>query len=336
MPAIKKLKKSLKYLYVRGYEMGVSAREYRKGSKLGKESSLQHADSRMLVEAHSVEKGLGLRNVQPGHSGKIVNHLLDTLLEMSSDSAKTRAFPFRETLRIVIAYMDFQEGFDTGSFAQYGELRKKYDRLCDLLGETYVKELRDDLQGGAVLLSGKELSGGAAFDFESFISSRHSIRTFRGEPVDDAVIRRAVEIANRSPSACNRQPSSVYFCNVPEKVAQIDRLITGSDGFKGEVPNYLILTTDRAYFSFVEQYQWYINGGIYLAYLSLALHSLGVGHCIMQWKAFYRTEGALKKLLGISSSEAIIAVIGCGWYAEEVRCIRAQRKSADDTLKIVR
>ena len=111
--------------------MGVSAREYRKGSKLGKESSLQHADSRMLVEAHSVEKGLGLRNVQPGHSGKIVNHLLDTLLEMSSDSAKTRAFPFRETLRIVIAYMDFQEGFDTGSFAQYGELRKKYDRLCD-------------------------------------------------------------------------------------------------------------------------------------------------------------------------------------------------------------
>ena len=120
-----------------------------------------------------------------------------------------------------------------------------------------------------------------------------------------------------------------------EAVKQIDDLITGSSGFKGETPNYIIVTTDRACFMKEEQYQWYINGGIYLSYLTLALHSLGIGNCIMQWKAFYRTENKLKELLGISSHEAIIAVVGCGYYQGDTKCIYAQRKAVSDTLHIV-
>lgn len=115
----------------------------------------------------------------------------------------------------------------------------------------------------------------------------------------------------------------------------VNDLITGSSGFKGETPNYIIVTTDRACFMKEEQYQWYINGGIYLSYLTLALHSLGIGNCIMQWKAFYRTENKLKELLGISSHEAIIAVVGCGYYQGDTKCIYAQRKAVSDTLHIV-
>ncbi|MDO5131609.1 MAG: nitroreductase family protein [Eubacteriales bacterium] len=332
----KKWKKALKYLYSRGYELGTSVREYQKGGKLSPAALRRYRDSAALVEAHSIEKGLGLRNVEPGHSGAVARNLLSTLQEMARDPEERESFSFRESLRIVMAYMDFQEGFDTSSFPMYPALREQYDSLCGVLGADYMEKLRGELDAGASYISGEELLEGAAFDFEAFIRTRHSIRSFRQEPLDEQLIRRAVQIANLSPSACNRQPSAVYFCNYPEKVAEMDRLITGSAGFKGEVPNYLVLTTDRACFAFVEQYQWYINGGIYLAYLSLALHSLGIGHCIMQWKAFHKTENTLKKLLGISSTEAIVAVIGCGYYMEEVRCIRAQRKTAEDTLRVVK
>lgn len=208
--------------------------------------------------------------------------------------------------------------------------------LKSKLGSEYIDSVRADLEAGSKYYTKTDLLPDETLDLESFFSSRHSIRTYLQEPVKEENIREAVKIANRAPSACNRQASYVYFSNSKETVEKIDSLITGSSGFKGEVPNYIIVTTDRAaYFSDVEQFQWYINGGLYLSYLSLALHSQGIGHCIMQWKAFYKTEDDLKALMGISKSEAIIAVVGCGYYPEEVRCIDAQRKGVEDTLHII-
>ena len=330
-----KLGKALKYGKFRLYEFKISLKEFFRGGKLDKKAYQQFEDSNLLVSAHSVEKGLGLPSVEPGHSGSVVDPLLDKLLLMSGDKKRTEGFPYQETLRIVMAYMDYQEQYDTSSFALYPSLKRRYDRLCKKLGEEYMESLQKTLDAGAPVVSKEELEKGKAFDFSRFIGSRHSIREYEKRPLDEKEVKRAVEIANQSPSACNRQPSHVYFTNQPAVVAKIDDLITGSSGFKGEVPNYMVLTTDRAYFSYEEQYQWYINGGIYLAYLSLALHAQGIGHCIMQWKAFYKTEEKLKQLLGISKTEAIIAIIGCGYFKDDIKCIRAQRKTAEDSLQII-
>lgn len=330
-----KLKKARKYAAFRGHELVVSLKEFRKGSKLNKGTYHAFNDSSILVSAHSVEKGLGLRNVEPGHSGNVVDLLLNKLMAMAKDSTRINEFPFRETLRVIISYMDYQEQFDTSKFGMYEQLKSKYDKLSEILGNEYIDSLRCELDAGVKTISRDKLLEGKEFDFMDFIRSRHSIRSFEKDPLRYNDIRKAVEIANLAPSACNRQPSYVYFCNKIEKVRKIDEIITGSSGFKGEVPNYIVVTTDRAYFSYVEQYQWYINGGIYLAYLSLALHSLGIGHCIMQWKAFYETENELKKLLSISDTEAIIAIVGCGHYRDETPCLMAQRKGIEDTLKII-
>ncbi|MBO5192387.1 MAG: nitroreductase family protein [Bacteroides sp.] len=330
-----KLKKIRKYIAFRGHELVVSLKEFRKGSKLNKETYNSFNDSSILVSAHSVEKGMGLRNAEPGHSGKMVGSLLNKLIAMAKDSTHINEFPFRETLRVVISYMEYQERFDTSKFGMYEQLKSKYNRLLEILGNEYIDRLHHELGAGVMMLSKDKLLEGKEFDFMDFIRSRHSIRSFEKDLICYDDIRKAVEIANLAPSACNRQPSYVYFCNKVEKVREIDEMITGSSGFRGEVPNYIVVTTDRAYFSYVEQYQWYINGGLYLAYLSLALHSLGIGHCIMQWKAFYETEIALKKLLNISDTEAIIAIVGCGHYRNDTPCLMAQRKGIEDTLKII-
>ena len=330
-----KLKKIRRYVVFRAHELVVSLKEFRKGSKLNKRIYHVFNDSSMLISAHSVEKGLGLWNVEPGHGGNVVDLLLNKLMVMAKDSVCINEFPFKETLRVIISYMDYQEQFDTGKFKMYKQLKNKYNRLSEMLGNEYIDNLRYELNAGVMMISRDKLLEGKKFDFEDFIKSRHSIRSFENTPLSYSDIRKAVEIANLAPSACNRQPSYVYFCNKIDKVRKIDEMITGNSGFKGEVPNYIAVTTDRAFFSYVEQYQWYINGGLYLAYLSCALHSLGIGHCIMQWKAFNETEKALKKLLGISDTEAVIAIVGCGYYRDETPCLMAQRKEIEDTLKII-
>ena len=52
----------------------------------------------------------------------------------------------------------------------------------------------------------------------------------------------------------------------------------------------------------------------------------------MQWFAFYKTEAELKRLMGITNNEAIIAIIGLGYYPDKVKCIKAQRKEVDQML----
>ena len=67
----------------------------------------------------------------------------------------------------------------------------------------------------------------------------------------------------------------------------------------------------------------------------MALHSMGIGTCIMQWRAFYKTEKVLKKICGIEKDEAIIAIIGLGYYEKDTKVISAQRMSVDETLRKV-
>lgn len=332
---ITKIKKGLQYIAVRLYEMKICFLEYCKGSKLDKDAYESFFKNGMLVEVHSVEKGLGLKNTQPGHSSKAVNNLINKMFGYIDRGYDTHDFAFKETLRVIMSYIEYQRQFDTTQFSEFAEIERKYNILIDKLGEDYVNSVTSSLMAGARMISKQDLLHGKDFDFEKFIESRHSIRMYEKRSIAAEDIKSAVTIANQSPSACNRQPSNVYFSNSKETVEKIDQLITGSSGFKGETPNYLVVTTDRAKFMKEEQFQWYINGGIYLSYLTLALHSLGIGSCIMQWKAFYKTEQELKKLLGISSHEAIIAIVGCGYYEDDTKCIYAQRKNADETLHIV-
>lgn len=332
---ITKIKKALQYFSVRCYEFKLSMKEFGSGSKLSGDAFEAFYKNGMLVEVHSVEKGLGLKNTKPGHSVKPVTNLINKMFGYINRGYDPEDFAFRETYRVIDAYIEYQKKFDTSKFAGFSDIERKFGVLTQQLSPCLVMDIQKNLNGGSHIVPLKELLRGQEFDLQSFFQSRHSIRMYKNEPVKQVDVEKAVELANLSPSACNRQPSKVYFTSGHEIVDQVDKLITGSSGFKGETPNYIIVTTDRACFMNEEQYQWYINGGIYLSYLTLALHSLGIGSCIMQWKAFYKTENELKKLMGISEHEAIIAVVGCGYYQGDTKCIYAQRMAVSDTLHVV-
>lgn len=329
----KRFLKEMDYTRARRHEFRVCLREFRRGKKRG-EAFPAFFENQLHMLAHSIEKGLGLRTTEPGRGSEKALRLLRLLRDYVALGFDTGRFPFRSSLRTAIAYVEYQRQFDTAAFPAFAAVERACSELEAILGKEYITALCNELRGGAETVKKEQLLAGTSFDFEGFISSRRSMRSYDKRPIEEETILRAVEIANLSPSACNRQPTEVYFANAPSLVEKIDELITGTIGFKGETPNFLVVTTDTARFHYEEQMQWYLNGGIYLSHLVLALHSLGIGSCIMQWKAFYRTEKELKNLLGISDHEAIIAVIGCGHYREETRCSCAQRKSAAETLHI--
>lgn len=290
-----------------------------------------HLEAQILITTHSLEKGMGLENTRVGYGQKKVKQLLQDLERYLEKNYSKTSYAFLEAIKLLEVYIAYQKsnGIDIK------ELEKKVDLIKGKINGDTLR-LLEDYRCGYDLFRKEDILKAEDFNFKDFVSLKHSIRKYKPELIDDATMREAIEIANLAPSACNRQPIKVYCAGSKEAVEGTDRLITGNYGFKGAIPNYAIITSDRAYYLEDEQFQWYVNGGIYLSYFTLALHSMGIGSLIMQWFPFYKTENELKKYYNISQSEAIVAVVGYGYYSDNFKCLCAQRRSAEDTLKIKR
>ena len=301
--------------------------EYSHSLRNNKNARKSYLEAQILVLTHSLEKGLGLENTRVGYGKKKAEQLIEEIEKYMQQGYSQTSYVFLEAVRVMEVYLEYQRAKGVNNEA----LDLKVKSIKGLLNTNELK-LLNEYSAGFTLYNKEELLRAQDFNFQEFISLRHSIRTYKPELIGEDIMRKVVEMANLAPSACNRQPIKVYCSGSREVVNETDRLITGNYGFKGVIPNYAIITCDRACFFDNEQFQWYVNGGIYLSYFTLALHSLGIGTLIMQWFPFYKTENILKKFYGISKNEAIVAIVGYGYYADEFKCICAQRKNIDETL----
>lgn len=208
------------------------------------------------------------------------------------------------------------------------------DRISSLSDDE--KNRLSGIRCGSYRIAKEDIIRTTNIDFSAFLSSRHSIRDFKEGLISEENIIKAIEMANKCPSACNRQPIKVYCTNTIDKSKEVDKLITGTNGFQGIIQNFMIITVDRAYFSGAEYNQWYINGGIFVSSLIMALHSLNIGSCVMQWRQFYKNERKLKSLLGIKKQDAIITIVGIGYYPDSVKVISAQRRDVEDMISFIK
>ncbi|MBQ9936232.1 MAG: nitroreductase family protein [Lachnospiraceae bacterium] len=308
-------------------EYKLSVKEFSRSKKLTPDERYTYLSGKILVEAHSLEKGMGVKYVKHGYGKQKAKRLICYLNAFITKKYNLMTFAFLEAVRVIEEYINYQED----NQVDVSDIEASLSLIHKKMSEHHIESVRN-LRAGYVTLQGQDLEKAKGVNFEEFLLLRHSIRDYKYELVEPEIIREAIKIANLSPSACNRQPVKVYCTSTLSQAEEVDEMISGTSGFKRMIPNFAIVTVDRAYFVGPEQFQWYINGGIYLSYLSLAFHSLGIGNCIMQWFAFYKNEKKLKKYFGISKSEAIIAVLGFGYYEKEFKCICAQRKSVEDTL----
>ena len=283
-----------------------------------------------LFSAHSLEKGMGLRQTKKGYGKDKARKVLMHMRHWKDSGYALDNFAFLETTAVIEAYIRYQVDND--------EDVEGIIKLWNDIGGGHTLSSQQEFtsyRAGYEMLTNEKLRPQGDFNFDAFVRSRHSIRDFKDQLVDRELTKKAVEMANHAPSACNRQPVRVYCTSSMDDAVYIDSLITGTTGFKNTIRNFAVVTSDRSYFAGIEEFQWYVNGGIYLSFLIMAFHSMGIGSIVMQWFAFYKTQKELKEYMGIGKTEAIVAVVGFGYPSDEVKCICAQRRKAEDTLRFV-
>lgn len=262
-----------------------------------------------LLIAHSFEKALCIEGCRDDFGIQKADRLLDYLTLAAKDpSFDNHSYAFTESMAALENWLvrRGQLGLDCSKW------QPGFESLAE---QTSYEVGRIDLSDRAGIVSD---SFASASDCDknaiNFINGRHSVRSFDSAPVPQETLTQVVELAQSAPSACNRQPSRVYFSGT--KSAQVvSAAVRGNKGFEQSIFQWAVITADTSLFSCAEYNQWFINGGIYLQSFVLALKAYGIGSCIFQW-VVGDSGKEMRSSLGISANEVIIAVVGFGYPKE--------------------
>ena len=280
---------------------------------------------RILAHSHVIEKGLSFKEVKLNFAQDVIHNLLFLLevYQKKHGPACSNSFAYNVGGAILSKYIEFHQK----QHQDISQLTSRFKRLND----DFPLEL-----AGTKELNRDDILQAQKGDFLEFIKSRHSIRNFTNEVVPLESVYKAIEIAQYSPSACNRQSARVFIVRAPQLVKLVLKYQNGNRGFGHLVTTLLAVTSNtNAYEGVQERNQAFIDGGIYTMNLLYGLHYEGLCTCCLGWLSDLKTDRLLKKELALNSAERVIDIIAVGQMPEHFRVAESKRKPWNNICTIV-
>ena len=165
-------------------------------------------------------------------------------------------------------------------------------------------------------------------EFLSLVTSRHSVRRFSSEPVDDRQLYAVLEAVRLAPSACNRQPWQFVIIESPEARALIHTCYTRE--WFATAPLYVVCLKDTTE-NWVRPDDQHPHGDIDVAiateHLCLAAAERGLGTC---WVCNFDVERT-RQLFAPEGFEPV-AIVPIGHPAADYVAPEKKRKDMADIV----
>jgi nitroreductase len=169
-------------------------------------------------------------------------------------------------------------------------------------------------------------------DLSALFMRRRSVRWYQQKAVEPELIRQAVNIATLAPSACNRQPYRFDLLSNPLDAADIARCAMGTTGFADNIPCLIVVIGDLScYPAERDRHVIYIDASLAAMQLMLALETLGLSTCPINWPDIEQREAILQKKLGLAYHERPVMLMAVG-YADPQGGIAFSQKKTDELL----
>lgn len=279
-------------------------------------------ENRLLVGGHIIEKGITMPNRRYGFGLGVVRMML-SLCNKYIDRYGT------DSEQLLYAVDDLREYLDIHQTAKYelpADIVKNIVEIQKLGGQDFKPVNCLDVKKSDFF---KETS-----DFKDFAYSRHTSRWFNGEPVENDLITKAIDLARTAPSACNRQSIKVYVV-AGEKKEQVIGLQNGNRGFGDNIGQMLIITSNQIDWDEEFRTSAYLDGGIFTMNLLYALHYFKICACTLNAHLNIRKQAKLRKIVGMDKAEIPVCFIAIGKPKERMRIAKSRRLSLSNILKFV-
>ena len=285
-------------------------------------SGLAHPDaeetlvSSIICFYHILEKGLTMPQRKDIFGVDIVDNLMLKIQGYESRFGY-RNPQVNHAVGVLKAYHHYRE--ENGAFTYEDEKWKRLVAFCEKhKGIPEAEQLHMTKQ-----LFFKDKNA----PFPVFAHARHTLRNYADTPLSLDQLQKAIELAQTTPTACNRQYCRTHCISDKHTMQRILEIQGGNRGFGHLSDKLLIVTADlEALTQPRERDDLFTNGGMYLMNLCYALFYFEIAHCVLNWSREPDEDLTVRKILEIKPSETIIAILTCGNAPEQFDIALSPRK----------
>lgn len=286
--------------------------------KVYNDSEAEKVKRDLTLAYHIVEKGLTMPVPRPGFGKPVVLNLINTVLKFQKLNLPLDEMEFRQSVSVLKEYKDFHEQI---SFQLDKEVVEK-------LG--YLEDLFERIEGlKQIKVSRDEYFSDINKPFDLFCRSRYSVRNYTSQEIPLPVLYDCIELAQKSPSFCNRQPNRVHIVKSAEKKTQILEIQNGNRGFGHLAETLLVISSVISTTKDIhERNENHLNGGLFIMTLLNALHFNRIGACSLNWSVSNDKDMKLREILNIPKNEVLLMIVSCGYVPDVFSIASSPRKSA--------
>lgn len=160
---------------------------------------------------------------------------------------------------------------------------------------------------------------------------RRSVRWFLPKPVPRELVDRALEVGFQAPSACNRQPFRFAVLDDPALVKMVAQIPMGTAGYGHNIPTLVVILGQmRAFHHVRDRHLPYIDSCLAAMGFELALETLGLSSCSINWPAIPEKELAMERALGLAPDECPIMLVAVGYPDPDGMVPFSQKRPLDE------
>jgi len=289
---------------------------------IGSKVNINTAGYKIILNAHAIEKGMS--NMKPRPFGVTKTAEIMSLIAKYEKKRWAKDYAYCLGISILSEYCNFYKKHQWTNTPEYQK------------ASNFIKNRKSKLPSGAQEIRKNDIIKDAEINYAQFLSSRHSIRNFDKRSLNDTDIEQAISATTKTPTACNRQMVKIYYVYNKLKRQQVLQYAHGLTGFDNDTVNMFIITYDMSSLCNAgEVCQGYFNAGLVTMNFVNALHSKGIGSCLLEFGNNTKEERRLKNLLNIPQCERVAVILATGYYPNKAIVPVSARKPIDEVYKKV-
>lgn len=288
-----------------------------------KSGGMQGNSSALLRRnVHRLEKGLLMR---PRRNVFALDYLVETInvykKAVSSKKVSNAEVAWAESvIKAYFAVVDCQQPVIAQAHKTFNEVaEQKAESTKERVPYQYSDKAKHDINYN---------------EFMNLCLARRSVRWFKNKAVEQPKINQAAAAALQAPSACNRQPYELYQVQSQPLLSKLAKLPGGTAGFASNIPCLIAVVGDLSYYPHArDRHVIYIDGALASMQFMLALETLNLASCPINWPELHTLDTKVGKLLNLPHYKRVIMFIAVGYPDESGYIAYSEKKSPEDIVK---